>query len=356
MRAAIHSGQGVAVRLIQHVLLSAVAGAVLATAAAGAAPAEKPRPILVPMDTLAPGGRPVSPPAATAPQVPAVRIEWRTDLASAIREAAAKDRVVLIYFHADWCQPCRLMNDATFVNRIVAMYIGQNFIPLKVDDTRQTSEVSKKYEVRIYPSILFLAPSGEPLHMLLFPRTAAELYPILQKAQGLPRLVAAQKKSPDDLEANFRLAEVWAGLDRVKQAEPYLRRTIELDPKNEHGHLLMARLWLAIVPLEDGSAPEALKNLRQFTEEFKDSLLVPTALQAIGAILARDGKFAEARQVFDELRTRFPKDVRAYEADKAIDAIDERMKAEKAAKEAKESAPPKPPAPPEGPAPASPKK
>ena len=341
-------------RLIQHVLLSAVAGAVLAAAAVAAAPPAKPRPILVPMDTLAPGGQPLlqQPPAQPGKAeltTVVVRIEWETDLAEALKQAAALDRVVLIYFHADWCQPCRLMNDATFVNRAVAMFIGQNFVPVKVDDTRETSDVSKKYEVRIYPSILFLSPGGEPLHMLLFPRTAAELYPILQKVQALPRMIEAQKKTPDDLETNFRLGEVWAGLDRVKKAAPYLERTVALDPKNEHGHLIQSRLWLAIVPLEDGNAAEAMKNLRQFTEEFKDSPQVPTALHAIGAILARDGKYVEARQAFDDLRTRFPKDAMAYEADKAIDAIDARLKAEK-------EAPKAPAAPPQQPAPADPKK
>ncbi|MCX5682415.1 MAG: thioredoxin family protein, partial [Planctomycetota bacterium] len=285
--------------LIQQLMLSVLAGAVLATAAAAAAAApagKQPRPILVPMDTPGPGGRPIAPstpdqPGTKEPATPTVRIEWQIDLPAAIAKAAAADRVVLIYFHADWCQPCRLMNDMTFINRTVAMYIGQNFVPVKVDDTRETSEISKKYGVRIYPSILFLAPGGEPLHILIFPRTAAELYPILQKVQALPRMIEAQKKSPDDLETNFLLAEVWAGLDRVKQAEPYLNRTVQLDPKNARGRLEQARLWLAIVPLEDGDAPQAMKNLRQFVEEFKDSPLVPTALHAVGSILARDGKF-----------------------------------------------------------------
>jgi tetratricopeptide (TPR) repeat protein len=343
---AILSGQGIAVHLIRQFLLSLLAGAVLAaTAAAAPAPTNQPRPILVPMDTLAPGGQPLKP-APTEPAGPAVRIDWRTDLAAAVKQATASDRVVLIYFHADWCQPCRLMNDATFVNRAVAMYIGQNFIPVKVDDSRETSEVTKKYAVRIYPSILFLTPAGDPLHMLLFPRTAAELYPILQKVQAIPRMVEAQKKSPDDLETNFRIAEVWAALDRVKQAEPYLKRTVELDPKNERGRLEQSRLWLAIVPLEDGNAPDALKNLRQFVEEFskKGSPHVPTALHAIGAILARDGKFEEARQAFEDLRTRFPKDAMAYEADKAIDALDARMKGENAPA-ALSPTPPKEPAP-----------
>ena len=41
----------------------------------------------------------------------------------------------------------------------------------------------------------------------------------------------------------------------------------------------------------------------------------------------QDGKLQEARRAFEDVRTRFPKDAKAYEADKAIDAIDARLKA-----------------------------
>jgi len=310
-----------------------MAVAVLAPAAPGAAPAvrppsEPPRPLLVPLTPSGPQA-PASSPGQTSPpsKVPVVRIDWRTDLAAALAEAARTGRPVLIYFHADWCQPCRLMDGATFVNRAVAAYIGQHFVPVKVDDTRETSAVSKKYEVRIYPSLLLLSAAGEPLHMVLFPRTAAELYPILQKMTALPPLIDAQKRAPEDLEANFRLGEAWAGLDHFRRAEPHLARVVQMDPRNERGRLVQARLMLAVVPLEDGDSAQAIKNLRQFIEEFKDSPQAPTALYAVGAILMQDGKLQEARRVFEDVRTRFPKDAKAYEADKAIDAIDARLKA-----------------------------
>ncbi|MBM4018591.1 MAG: DUF255 domain-containing protein [Planctomycetes bacterium] len=320
-----------------HVRLFIVAAVALAAAAAlDAAPASSERPappVLVPLGPARkPGPSPAPKPAPTTqpapqppPAQPALRIEWRTDLAAALREAAAAGRPVLIYFHADWCQPCRLMDSATFVNRAVADYIGRNFVPVRVDDSKEASAVSKKYDIRIYPSILLLSGAGEPLHMVLFPRTAAELYPILEKMAAMPGLIEAHKNAPDDLEANFRLGEAWAGLDHFRRAEPFLARAAALDPKNEKGRLVPARLMLALVPLEDGDAAAAIGNLRRFAEDFKDSPEAPTALYAIGTILVRDNRFKEARDAFEEVRTRFPKHARAYEADKAIDSIDARL-------------------------------
>ena len=291
----------------------AIAVAVVAPAVAVAA---------APTAPTATPGQPAKPPAE-----PVVRIDWRTDLDAALREAVSRDHPVLIYFHADWCEPCRLMDGYTFANRALAYLVGKDFVPVKVDDSKEAGPVSKKYGVRIYPSILVLSKTGEPLHMVLFPRTAAELHPILQKVAALPRLIEQQAQAPDDLEANFRLGEAWANLDHLHRAEPYLARVVQMDPRNERGHLADARLMLAIVPLEDGNAAQALKNLRQFMEDFKDAPQAPTALYAMGAILMQDGKFQEARKVFDDVRTRFPRHEKAYQADKAIDAIDARLKA-----------------------------
>jgi thioredoxin-like negative regulator of GroEL len=276
-----------------------------------------------------------------------VRIEWRTDLEEAKKQAAAAGRVVLIYFHflsnanEGSGQPCHLMNDLTFANRGVAQYIEQNFIPVKIDDSKETSEISKKYEIRLYPTILFLSPSGEPMHMVLGPRNAPQLYTILEKVQALPRLYDAQKKSPDDLEANFALAAGLVALDHVKHAEPFLKRVAELDPKNERGRLEKARLYLAITPLEEGDGTAAVENLKKFVADFKDSQEAPTATVAMGRILMQDGKLEEARKVLDDFRNKFPKHRMAYDADKAIDEIDARLKAKALAEKAPRS-PPRP--------------
>jgi len=260
------------------------------------------------------------------------RIPWRTDLAAALKEAADSGCIVLIYFHADWCQPCRLMDEGTFTTRGITGYVTENFVPVRIDDSKEASDVSKKYEIRLYPSLLFLAAGGDPLHMVLGPRTPAQLYPILEQVVALPKLIEAQAKAPDDLQANFDLGGAWATLDQLKKAEPYLRRVINVDPGNAHGHLDQARLILAIVPIEDGDAPQVLKNLDQFVADFKDSPQCVNALMFKGIVLFRDGRLEEARQVFDQLRSGYPKHPKAYEADKAIEAIDARLKAKESEK------------------------
>jgi outer membrane protein assembly factor BamD (BamD/ComL family) len=158
----------------------------------------------------------------------------------------------------------------------------------------------------------------------------------MERVRGLVKVLAAQKKTPNDLEANFAVGRAYVGLDHLRRAELYLQRACELDPRNEHGRLSQARLLLAVVPVEDGDSALALKNLAAFMEEFKDAPEIPAAMFFQGEILFGDAKMdpeklLETRGVFDALRTRFPKNVKAYEADRAIDVIDARLRAIKAA-------------------------
>jgi len=287
---------------------------------------------------------------------PASRMDWRTDLDAALKEAAASDRLVLIYFRADWCQPCLLMENGTFARPGFVKYLAERFVPLKADDTAEPGAASKKYQVRIYPSVLFLSSAGEALHMVVGPQTAPQLHAIMERVRGLVKVLAAQKKAPNDLEANFAVGSAYVGLDHLRRAEPYLQRACELDPKNEHGRLSQARLLLAVVPVEDGDSALALKNLAAYMEEFKDSPEIPAAIFFRGEILFGDAKMdpeklLEARQVFDALRTQFPKHVKAYEADRAIDVIDARLRAVKPAAGKKEPEPAAPPAAPPTPPP-----
>jgi tetratricopeptide (TPR) repeat protein len=284
---------------------------------------------------LGPGGmEPAAGDSASRPK-PAIQIAWRKDLDSALQEAARTGQVVLIFFTADWCAPCRLMLEGTFAVPGMAQYIIQNFIPVKVDDSKAASPASAKYMIRVYPTVVFLGPSGEPLHMVVQPRPPADFHPLLKKIVALPRLIDAQRRAPDDPEANFAVGNAFASLEplntlapavQLKRAEPYLKRVLELAPKNENGRLSQARLILALVPLADGDAALALRGLENYLREFSSAPEAPVAIFFQGTIQFQDGKLKEARKYFDQLRTEYPKHPKAYEADKVIEAIDARLK------------------------------
>jgi len=272
----------------------------------------------------------IAAPAAEAPrpedqpkaETPAIQPDWRKDLDSALKEAAASDRVVLIYFHADWSQPCEWMNRGCFGNKPMVTFISRHFIPLRVDDTKEASPVSRRFGIRVYPSVLFLLPTGETLHLAMGPRKPEEFANLLNQIRLFPELVRAQKKAPNDLEANFALGNAFAMLNELHRAAPFLERAAELDPDNKHGRRSQAKLILALVPIEDGDSAATLDNLTTYLLDFPNAPEVPAAMYYIGTALYGEKRYGEAHEAFVELQKRFPQHPMTYKADKAIEHID----------------------------------
>jgi len=284
-----------------------------------------------------PGNRP----GAASSRKPIVPIAWRRRLEAAKASAAKQGVCTLIYFRADWCKPCRFMEKGAFVIPAVAQFMNRHFIPVEVDDSAGRGEIAQAYKIRVYPSVLFLDPGGEPLHLVLGPREPERFYRIMQQVKELPGLMDRQHSNPDSLEANFALGNAFAKLNHLKRAAPYLEKAAQLDPENAHGRQSQARLILAVVPLEDGNSALALANLEDYLEAFGDAPEAPVAVWYQGAILYQDGRLEEAKRYFQALIQRFPKHHKAYEADKAIEHIDARLRAEAEAGEgAKPSEPP----------------
>ena len=138
-------------RLVALTLLVAAAATPARAAAAGRDPSR------VTEEAAAAGKAPL-PEGRKAAKKPLVPIAWRNHLDAAKHEAAQRGGCVLLYFRADWCKPCGLMEDGVFTIPAIAQYMNQHFVPVRIDDSDGTSETSTTYAIRVYPSVLFLDP------------------------------------------------------------------------------------------------------------------------------------------------------------------------------------------------------
>jgi thiol:disulfide interchange protein DsbD len=118
-------------------------------------------------------------------------VTWQPYSDQLLSEARRLNKPVIIDFYADWCSPCRKLDEVTFHNSDIVRQARQDFFMLKVDLTRKGNPVNltvlEKYNVKGVPTVIFLDRQGKERHDL-------RLVDYLPSDQFLIRMAQAKQK------------------------------------------------------------------------------------------------------------------------------------------------------------------
>lgn len=80
--------------------------------------------------------------------------------------AIKSDKIIFVDAYTSWCGPCKRMAKNVFPVKSVGDYYNANFIAVKLDMEKDKDGPSfaREYQVRSYPTLLFIDGAGEVVH------------------------------------------------------------------------------------------------------------------------------------------------------------------------------------------------
>jgi thiol:disulfide interchange protein DsbD len=119
-------------------------------------------------------------------------VSWQPYSDQAIVEAQRLEKPIIINFSADWCAPCRELDEVTFHDAEIVKQAKRDFIMIKVDLTRKGNPVHedllRQYGIKGVPTIVFLDHKGQE-------RQDLRLVDYLPADQFLNLMAEARKRS-----------------------------------------------------------------------------------------------------------------------------------------------------------------
>ncbi|KUG12947.1 thiol:disulfide interchange protein [Elizabethkingia sp. HvH-WGS333] len=90
------------------------------------------------------------------------------NFSSLLAKAKKENKLIFLDAYASWCGPCKLMAKNIFTLQSVGDYYNGHFVNAKMDmEKGEGVELAKKYNVRAYPTYLFINGDGEIVHRVL---------------------------------------------------------------------------------------------------------------------------------------------------------------------------------------------
>lgn len=125
--------------------------------------------------------------------------EWK----ALLKQARKEKKMIFVDCYTSWCGPCKMLAKTVFTNDTVADYFNRHFVNVKMDmEKGEGPELAKKYEVRAFPTLLFLNSDGELQHCIVGYQSVSELIREGQTALNGGNTFSALQKRYDAGERN----------------------------------------------------------------------------------------------------------------------------------------------------------
>ena len=165
------------------------------------------------------------------------------------------------------------MDQVVFQDAEIGQFINENYVSVKINaGLKEQENFRKRYDIRGFPSALFLNPAGEEIDRIGgFDGNKDPYFEKIKEYTAnkntLKSLLSKITENPDDVDLNYQLAmkhvDRWEG----EKSAPYFQKVVELDPDNEFGHTDKAKFGLMVM---DARANGNIEPLEKFMAKNTD--------------------------------------------------------------------------------------
>ncbi|MCZ4695605.1 thioredoxin [Ancylomarina euxinus] len=86
----------------------------------------------------------------------------------ALAKAKKENKLLFMDCYTSWCGPCKYLSETIFSQKEVGDFFNKNFVSFKMDmEKGEGIELCKKYQVKSFPTLLFIDAKGSVVHKLV---------------------------------------------------------------------------------------------------------------------------------------------------------------------------------------------
>ena len=101
-------------------------------------------------------------PATEEPTSVSASVDWLPFGITTFLAAELLDQPVAMYFWLDGCEACDRFDRTTLIDPLVVSMLNEKFVAIKVtSDDPRFDELSQRYTVPMYPSLVMMTPDGK---------------------------------------------------------------------------------------------------------------------------------------------------------------------------------------------------
>ena len=118
-----------------------------------------------------------------------------SDFKTILAKAKKENKLIFLDAYTTWCGPCKLMAKNIFTIKSVGDHYNANFVNAKIDmEKGEGIDIAKKYDVKVFPTYLFIDGNGELVHRTVGYVPEKEFIQFAKDASDPSKRVAALKE------------------------------------------------------------------------------------------------------------------------------------------------------------------